>query len=108
MNSSDPPLGQHLVLREQLPLSKTYVAPRTPTEQRLAEIWRTVLSMDFVGVEDDYFDLGGDSLLAAAIFGRIGHTFQIAIPMATLIEAPSIAQLASRIDALLYTEPGKK
>jgi acyl carrier protein len=99
MNSLDLPSDQHLVHREQLPLSSAYVAPRTPVEQQLVEIWRSVLNMDFVGVEDDYFDLGGDSLLATAIFGRIKQTFNIDLPMASLIEAPSIALLASRIDA---------
>jgi acyl carrier protein len=106
MNSSLPPLDQSLVRREQLPLSAAYIAPRTPTEQRLAEIWRTVLSMDSVGVEDDYFDLGGDSLLAVAIFGRIGNTFLITIPMATLVEAPTIAKLAAWIDG--HSPNGKK
>ncbi len=90
-----------VVLREQLPLSRPYVAPRTTTERRLAEIWRTVLSMDAVGVDDDYYDLGGDSLLAAAIFRMIESSFLIYLPIATLVEAPSVAMLARRIDALL-------
>lgn len=65
------------------------------------EIWRTVLSMDFVGVDDDYNDLGGDSLQAVAIFSLIDQAFRVSIPMGTLVEAPSIAQLARRIDAVL-------
>jgi acyl carrier protein len=108
MNSSVPQPDQPLVLRDQLPLSRHYVAPRTPTEQRLAEIWRTVLSMDVVGVEDDYYDLGGDSLLATTMFTMIEQTFQVAIPIATLVESPSIAEIAPRIEALLRDAPTGK
>lgn len=105
MNSSVPQPDQPLVLRNQLPLGRPYVAPRTPIEQRLAEIWRTVLSMDVVGVEDDYYDLGGDSLLATAMFAMIEKTFRIAIPIATLVELPTIAEIAPRIEALLRDAP---
>ena len=78
------------------------LSPRIRRHERsLAEIWRTVLSMDFVGVDDDYNDLGGDSLQAAIIVSLIGQAFQVAVPMGLLVEAPNIAQLAQRIDALL-------
>ncbi len=101
MSSSTGPPEQTLVLRQQLPLRRPYVAPRTPTEQRLAEIWRTALNMDVVGIEDSYYDLGGDSFLAAAIFGMIEESFQVAVPMATLVDALTIAELAPKIDAFL-------
>jgi acyl carrier protein len=81
-----------------------YIAPRTPTERRLTEIWRGVLGMDRVGVEDPYFDLGCDSFLATIIFQMIEETFQISIAISILAEAPSIAQLAPKIDALLENE----
>ncbi len=100
MSPSAVPPEQHLVLREQLPLPRPYVAPRTPTEHRLAEIWRTVLGMDCVGVEDRYNDLGGDSFLAMTILNTIEETFGVAIPMVILAEAPTIAALAPRIDGL--------
>ena len=95
------PPEQPLVLREQLPLPRPYVAPRTPTEQLLAEIWGAALSMDFVGVEDRYSDLGGDSFLALMILTGIEKKFQVAIPMAVFVEAPPIAALAPKIDGLL-------
>jgi acyl carrier protein len=90
-----------IVLRRQFPLLGDYVPPRTPTEQKLAEIWRSALSMDQVGVVDSYEDLGGDSLLAAGIFAEIEKTFSITVAMALLVEAPTIEQLAPRIDALI-------
>jgi acyl carrier protein len=89
-----------IVLREQLPLLPDYVAPRTPTEQRLAEIWRQVLAMDEVGITDRYEDLGGNSLLAAGVFSEIEKSFGIKIPMATLFDAPTVEQLARKIDQL--------
>jgi acyl carrier protein len=92
---------RQFVRRAQLPLSVPYLAPRTPTEDRLAQIWQSVLSMDMVGVEDEYYDLGGDSFLAAIIFGMIEETFSITIPLAVLVEAPSIAKLAPKVDGLI-------
>ncbi len=90
-----------IVLRRQFPLLGALVSPRTPTEQKLAEIWRKALCMDLVGVTDNYEELGGDSLLAASIFAEIEETFKINIPMATLVDAPTIEQLAPRVDELV-------
>lgn len=95
----DEPL---VIRREQLPLlTRPYVEPRTPTERSLAEIWRSVLSLDRVGIEDRYLDLGGDSLMAAVIFSQIEANLGVRLPMVTLDSAPTIAELAPRIDALL-------
>jgi len=90
-----------LVHRDQLPLPQEYVAPRTETEGRLAEIWREVLEMDRVGVEDSYQDLGCDSLLAAIIFALIEEKFGLEIPMATLVDAPTVTLLALEVDRRL-------
>lgn len=90
-----------LVLRQQLPLPRPYVAPRTVTEAKLAEIWRDSLTMDMVGVEDTYNDLGGDSTTAAIIFALIEESFAVKVPMSTLMTSPSIAQLAPVVDALV-------
>jgi acyl carrier protein len=108
MNSSALPPEQVLVRREQLPLPRPYLAPRTPTEQQLAEIWRTALSMDRVGVEDRYHDLGGDSFLATAIFRMMEETFRVVIPMSILANAPTIAELASKIDSLVSIDPNRR
>jgi acyl carrier protein len=85
-----------IVLRRQLPLLGPYVVPRT-----LAEIWRNALGMDQIGIADGYEDLGGDSLRAAGIFAEIEQTFAIEIPMATLVDAPTIEQLAGKVDELV-------
>jgi acyl carrier protein len=85
------------VLRRHLALPQAYAAPRTATEQRLAEIWRAVLNMDCVGVDDDYSDLGGDSYSATVIFALIEEAFGVHLPVARLIGAPTIAALAREI-----------
>lgn len=90
-----------IVRRRQLPLLGAYVIPRTSTELKLAEIWRKALGMDQVGVADSYQDLGGDSLLAASIFVEIEKTFNVTIPMASLVDAPTIEKLADKIDTLI-------
>ena len=99
---SPPPASpeETLVLREQLLLRGPYIAPRTATETRLAEIWRHVLSMDRVGAEDAYRDLGGDSFLATVIFGLIAEAFEVDIPLATLVDTPTVALLAAKIDQI--------
>jgi acyl carrier protein len=96
MSASDDP--NLLVSRDQLPLPRPYRAPLTPTERQLAEIWCGILSMDCVGIDDRYQDLGGDSLHATEIFARIQATFSTVLPVSTLMKAPTIAELAILID----------
>jgi acyl carrier protein len=100
MSLPDPSSESVVVPRDQLPLPRPYLAPRSITERRLADIWRTVLSMDCVGVDDGYQDLGGDSLHATIIFGRIQEDFRVTLPVAILAKAPTIAQLALLIDQM--------
>ena len=90
-----------VVLRAHLPLLPDFVAPQTSTEQKLAAIWRRALTMDRVGITDRFDDLGIDSLLAASIFAQIESTFGIQIPMATLIDAPTIKLLGLLVDKKL-------
>lgn len=75
-----------------------YVAPRTPVEEILLELWEQVLEVDSIGIHDNFFDLGGHSLLATKVFVRIQKTFQQALPLSLLFEAPTIAELASHLD----------
>jgi amino acid adenylation domain-containing protein len=77
-----------------------YVAPRTPTEEALAGLWMEVLKLDRVGVRDDFFDLGGHSLLATRIVARIQEALAPGFPLRALFDAPTIEDLATRIEAL--------
>jgi thioesterase domain-containing protein len=70
-----------------------YVPPRTPTEQILADIWANVLGIGKVGVFDDFFALGGQSLLATQMVSRVKRALGVDLPLRALFEAPTIAAL---------------
>lgn len=74
-----------------------YVAPRNPVEQRLVEIWESLLGARHVGVYDDFFSLGGHSLLAIRVFSQIEAAYQRQLPLALLFESPTIAHLAAAL-----------
>jgi amino acid adenylation domain-containing protein len=82
-----------------LTVEKAFVAPRTPTESALAQIWAEVLHLERVGIGDNFFDLGGDSLLAIRLIDRIGKQFQRELPLSTLFLAPTIEGLASHLSS---------
>ncbi|RKH59256.1 non-ribosomal peptide synthetase, partial [Corallococcus llansteffanensis] len=75
-----------------------YVAPRTPTEERLASIWAELLRVERVGVHDDFFALGGHSLLATQLLSRLRAAFQFELPLRAIFKTPTLAALASAID----------
>ena len=75
-----------------------YVAPCTATERTLAEIWQEVLSCPRVGVQENFFDLGGHSLRAVQVVSRIRKCFQTELPVRVIFESPTIAELAAVVD----------
>ena len=79
------------------------VLPRTPTEHALAQIWKETLELSFVSVHDNFFDLGGHSMIAVKIAMRSRETFDIDLPVAALFRAPTVAKLAEAIDAMKIT-----
>ena len=90
---AEPNQNQH---QEQV----EYVGPRNQTEALMASVWVDVFGLPRVGIHDDFFTLGGHSLLAAQLTSRLEPQLGITIDLSELMECPTIAQLAKRIDAI--------
>ena len=83
--------------REQSPRSGS--APTNDTERRLTDIWRDVLGIEATGVDQNFFEAGGHSLLAVRLVARLEQVFGRAFPVSTLFHAPTIASLARAIES---------
>ncbi|WP_406673151.1 phosphopantetheine-binding protein [Nonomuraea sp. N2-4H] len=83
--------------RDDLELESAYAPPRTDIERRLAALWSAKLGVAPIGIDDDFFELGGDSLLAADVQFAIDREFGFEVPAWTLFLQPTIAELAAVI-----------
>ncbi|WP_437756712.1 amino acid adenylation domain-containing protein [Sorangium sp. So ce1389] len=79
----------------------SYVAPGTPTEQRLADIWREILGVERPSVTDDFFHLGGHSLRATRAVTKIQDALQVSVPLPYFFGHPTIRELADYIDGIV-------
>lgn len=82
----------------ELAPTRVYEAPRTPTEQTLADIFAELLALDRVGIHDDFFELGGHSLLATQVVVRARAAFGTNLPVHALFLRPTVASLAEEVD----------
>jgi acyl-coenzyme A synthetase/AMP-(fatty) acid ligase/acyl carrier protein len=84
---------------EQATAKRAYIAPRTETEKKIAEIWADVLrrQIDTISIDDNFFDLGGHSLMATQVVSRIRERFSLAIPMRAMFDRPTIARLGETV-----------
>ncbi|HWM94191.1 MAG TPA: amino acid adenylation domain-containing protein [Thermoanaerobaculia bacterium] len=83
---------------------ETFVAPRTPVEERLAAIWSEVLGLELVGVRDDFFLLGGHSLSAARILSRVRDILGVKLSLVIVFETPTIEGMAAAVSAAVPAE----
>jgi amino acid adenylation domain-containing protein len=81
----------------QIPQLPDYIAPQSLIEQRIAEIWQQELEIERVGTSDNFFSLGGHSLLGMRIIAKISESCGQSIPLKYLFQFPTIAQLASQL-----------
>jgi amino acid adenylation domain-containing protein len=85
---------------------REYVAPRTQIEELLAGIWAEVLKLDAVGIHDDFFDLGGHSLLVTRVASRVSEAFQVELPFQVFFEKRTVAELGASLEAARRGEEG--
>ena len=83
--------------KERPDLDTPYVAPRTPVEEEVAKIWTEILALNLVGIHDNFLELGGHSLAATRVVSHVFKTFQVEIPLRSLFEAPTVAEMAAVI-----------
>jgi len=79
-------------------LEETFVAPSTPIEEKLAKIWAEVLGIEHLGVNDNFFHLGGHSLTATQLLSRVRDILQVELPFQSIFESPTIANFAKLIE----------
>ena len=82
--------------------AETYVSPGTPEEEILAGVWSEVLDIERIGIHDNFFDLGGHSLLMTQVVSRLNKIFNITIPLRSFFEAPTISGLSSLIQDISW------
>ena len=82
------------------------VSPRALGEEMLAGIWSEVLKVRQLGVHDNFFALGGDSLLATQLISRVRRVFQVDLPVRALFEAPTVSALSAKVQRVLQGERG--
>jgi acyl-CoA synthetase (AMP-forming)/AMP-acid ligase II len=80
---------------------QVFVAPRTPLESELARRWAEILRVEQIGIHDDFFASGGDSLLASRVLSHIYDTTQVEIEVSRFFEAPTVAEVAQHLERLI-------
>src|SRR5215217_128481 len=88
-----PDTARHVV-------EETFISPRTPEEEKIAEIWAEVLDVRPISAEANFFDLGGHSLLATRVVSRIRETCGVELPLRLLFDSPTVAALAGHLASM--------
>ncbi|HLY63884.1 MAG TPA: non-ribosomal peptide synthetase [Terriglobia bacterium] len=98
----------HSVLPEPSPSNiledGAFEPPQSPIEQHLADFLSSLLKVDHVGRDDNFFTLGGHSLLGAQLIGRIQQTFGVELPLRSLFEQPTLRAMSEEIERLIYAK----
>ncbi|MBW4608256.1 MAG: hypothetical protein KME22_13810 [Hassallia sp. WJT32-NPBG1] len=86
-------------------LAACYIAPRTLVEQVLVKIFAEVLELKHVGIHDNFFELGGHSLLATQLVSRVRDSFGLELPLRSVFEASTIAELSQVLESFKLIDP---
>ena len=90
--------------RENTLLDRAFVAPKSALEERVASIVAGLLGVEQVSAEDNFFLLGGDSLLGAQLMVKVENEFGLRLSLPSLFEAPSVAMLSAEIETRLLAK----
>lgn len=85
-------------------LRREFAAPENPTQARLVELYMNVLALEKVGIHDDFFELGGESILATRLVSRVRRTFDVEMPLRELFWQPTVFELAAVIEKLVIEQ----
>jgi SAM-dependent methyltransferase/acyl carrier protein len=88
--------------RSNLTKAANFVPARTPNEELLARVWAEMLGLDRVSVQDNFFELGGHSLMVAQMVSRLRDIFSLELPVRTIFEKPTVAELAEHIETIQW------
>ncbi len=94
------PAPEEMAMRREQP----YVAPRNPTEELVAQMWMETLGVSRIGVHENFFKLGGHSLLVMRVLSRLRETFQVEVPLQRFFERPTVASLCEAIEEIIFAE----
>ncbi len=89
-------------------LNNAFIPPGTPTQAKLAEIWSRVLGIDNVGIDDRFLELGGNSLAAIRVISEVISAFRVELPLRSLLESSTLAEMAECIDTYRWAITGKQ
>ncbi|MCP4414818.1 MAG: amino acid adenylation domain-containing protein, partial [Gammaproteobacteria bacterium] len=81
-----------------------FIAPRNETEIKLAQIWQELLGIELIGINDNFFEIGGHSLIGVKLFSYIKNVYGVTLPLATLFVSPTIRGLANLISSDIESE----
>jgi non-ribosomal peptide synthetase component E (peptide arylation enzyme) len=95
-------LAAKLSLATGTALARAFVAPRTPLEKALAKRWAELLQVEQIGIHDDFFASGGDSLLATHVLSHVYETTQVELEVSRFFEAPTVAEVALHLEQLVH------
>lgn len=85
-------------------LSSAYALPQSETEETLADIWQGLLGINRIGVNDDFFELGGDSLIGTQLITRVKTSFGVRLPTKTVYTHPTVRSMSEAVDEALVSQ----
>jgi len=89
---------------ERPALAEAFIEPRTPAEKKLASIWSRLIGINRIGINDNYFELGGDSLLATQLVSQVRNVFEVELPLVELFRHPTLAEMATSIEEAIIEQ----